>query len=74
LREYKNALSVLDWVHKSVKDKETQSLVEKSSIGEYAEKLSKYANLFEEQALTDFVRLGNEEKGLAQLSKLCPSI
>lgn len=68
LREYKNALGVLDWVHKSVQSKEEQSFVEKQQVGEFADKLSKYANLFEEQALTDFVRLGNEEKALTQIS------
>jgi hypothetical protein len=29
LREYKNALGVLDWVHKSVETKEEQSLIER---------------------------------------------
>lgn len=44
LREYKNALSVLDWISKDVKTKEG-AFIEKN---DYAEKLSKYANLFEE--------------------------
>lgn len=47
LREYKNALSVLDWVRHDVQNKEG-AFVEKQKVGEYAEKLSKYANLFEE--------------------------
>jgi hypothetical protein len=59
LREYKNALSVLEWVRNDVKSKEG-AFVEKQKVGEYAEKLSKYANLFEEQALSEFVKLGDE--------------
>lgn len=47
LREYKNALSVLDWLRNDMKGKEG-SFVQKEKVGEYAEKLSKYANLFEE--------------------------
>lgn len=68
LREYKNAISVLTWVQNSMKEKEGTSLVQKSEMGEYAEKLSKYANLFEQQAYTDFVKLGNEDKEFSQLS------
>ncbi|CAD8078313.1 unnamed protein product [Paramecium sonneborni] len=65
LREYKNALSVLDWVRSDAKSKQS-TFVEKSHIGDYAEKLSKYANLFEEQAVQDFVKLGEEETQFAQ--------
>ncbi len=61
LREYKNALSVLDWVRNDAKNKEG-SFVEKGKVGEYAEKLSKYANLFEEQAISEFVKLGEDER------------
>ncbi|KAM3137557.1 hypothetical protein pb186bvf_010347 [Paramecium bursaria] len=65
LREYKNAISVLDWVRSDAQNK--QSLVEKGKVGDYAEKLSKYANLFEEQALQDFVKLGEEEQAFTQM-------
>ncbi|CAK80627.1 unnamed protein product (macronuclear) [Paramecium tetraurelia] len=65
LREYKNALSVLDWVRSDAQSKQS-TLIEKSHIGDYAEKLSKYANLFEEQAVQDFVKLGEEEVSFAQ--------
>ncbi|CAD8175309.1 unnamed protein product [Paramecium octaurelia] len=65
LREYKNALSVLDWVRSDAQSKQS-TLIEKSHIGDYAEKLSKYANLFEEQAVQDFVKLGEEEASFAQ--------
>lgn len=43
------------------------SFVQKEKVGEYAEKLSKYANLFEEQALSEFVKLGDEESALTQI-------
>ncbi|CAK92311.1 unnamed protein product (macronuclear) [Paramecium tetraurelia] len=65
LREYKNALSVLDWVRSDAQSKQT-NLVEKSHVGDYAEKLSKYANLFEEQAVQDFVKLGDDEASFSQ--------
>ncbi|CAK67104.1 unnamed protein product (macronuclear) [Paramecium tetraurelia] len=65
LREYKNALSVLDWVRSDAQSKQT-NLVEKSHVGDYAEKLSKYANLFEEQAVQDFVKLGDDETSFSQ--------
>ncbi|CAK62661.1 unnamed protein product (macronuclear) [Paramecium tetraurelia] len=65
LREYKNALSVLDWVKSDAQSKQT-NLVEKSHVGDYAEKLSKYANLFEEQAVQDFVKLGDDENTFSQ--------
>ncbi|CAD8077605.1 unnamed protein product [Paramecium sonneborni] len=65
LREYKNALSVLDWVRSDAQSKQS-TFVEKSHIGDYAEKLSKYANLFEEQAVQDFVKLGDQETSFAQ--------
>ncbi|CAD8208852.1 unnamed protein product [Paramecium octaurelia] len=65
LREYKNALSVLDWVKSDAQSKQT-NLVEKSHVGDYAEKLSKYANLFEEQAVQDFVKLGDDETTFSQ--------
>ncbi|CAD8065968.1 unnamed protein product [Paramecium primaurelia] len=65
LREYKNALSVLDWVRSDAQSKQS-TFVEKSHIGDYAEKLSKYANLFEEQAVQDFVKLGEEQTSFAQ--------
>ncbi|CAD8056120.1 unnamed protein product [Paramecium primaurelia] len=65
LREYKNALSVLDWVRSDAQSKQS-TLIEKNHIGDYAEKLSKYANLFEEQAVQDFVKLGEEEVSFAQ--------
>ncbi|CAD8182629.1 unnamed protein product [Paramecium octaurelia] len=65
LREYKNALSVLDWVRSDAQSKYT-NLIEKSHVGDYAEKLSKYANLFEEQAVQDFVKLGDDEASFSQ--------
>ncbi|CAD8156180.1 unnamed protein product [Paramecium pentaurelia] len=65
LREYKNALSVLDWVRSDAQSKQS-TFVEKNHIGDYAEKLSKYANLFEEQAVQDFVKLGEEQNSFAQ--------
>ncbi|CAD8119873.1 unnamed protein product [Paramecium sonneborni] len=65
LREYKNALSVLDWVRSDAQTKQT-NLVEKSHVGDYAEKLSKYANLFEEQAVQDFVNLGDDQNSFSQ--------
>ncbi|CAD8099669.1 unnamed protein product [Paramecium primaurelia] len=68
LREYKNALSVLDWVRSDAQSKQT-NLVEKNHIGDYAEKLSKYANLFEEQAVQDFVKLGDDESSFSQSRK-----
>jgi len=52
---------VLDWVRNDAKNKEG-SFVEKGKVGEYAEKLSKYANLFEEQAISEFVKLGEDER------------
>jgi hypothetical protein len=54
-------------VRSDVRNKEG-AFVEKQKVGEYAEKLSKYANLFEEQAINDFVKLGDENKSLAQIS------
>ncbi|CAD8105385.1 unnamed protein product [Paramecium primaurelia] len=65
LREYKNALSVLDWVRSDAQSKQA-NLIEKSHVGDYAEKLSKYANLFEEQAVQDFVKLGDDETSFSQ--------
>ncbi|CAD8112364.1 unnamed protein product [Paramecium primaurelia] len=65
LREYKNALSVLDWVRSDAQSKQT-NLIEKNHVGDYAEKLSKYANLFEEQAVQDFVKLGDDETQFSQ--------
>lgn len=66
LREYKNAMSVLDWIKSDAQNKQS-AFVEKR--GDYAEKLSKYANLFEEQAIQDFVKLGEEQTAFAQSRK-----
>lgn len=52
-------MSVLEWIKSDATNK--SSFVEKSKSGEYAEKLSKYANLFEEQAVQEFVKLGEEQ-------------
>jgi len=40
-------MSVLDWVRSDATNKQG-AFIEKAKSGDYAEKLSKYANLFEE--------------------------